>query len=160
MDALSDVLRVSQLTGGVFLHAEFFAPWCIAARLSPEHCAPVLGPASDLIVYHYVVEGDLRIRVDGEHGAGVPLGAGDVALLPRNDRSFAFPFGPSIWVFHKKPLPLGSGVLRQATTCATVRASVRGAKESKGSRAMEKPPPALEAVPLKSTHAGVSGFEL
>ena len=85
MDALSDVLRVAQLTGGVFLHAEFFAPWCIKARLSPEHCAPVLGPASDLIIYHYVVEGDLRIRVDGEHGEGVRLGAGDVALLPRND---------------------------------------------------------------------------
>ena len=30
MDALSDVLRVAHLTGGVFLHAEFFAPWCIA----------------------------------------------------------------------------------------------------------------------------------
>ncbi len=85
MDALSDVLRVAQLTGGVFLHAEFFAPWCIKARLSPEHCAPVLGPASDLIIYHYVVEGDLRIRVDGEHGEGITLGPGDVALLPRND---------------------------------------------------------------------------
>ena len=59
MDALSDVLRVTHLTGGVFLHAEFFAPWCIAARVSPEHCALALGPASDLIIYHYVVEGDL-----------------------------------------------------------------------------------------------------
>ena len=36
MDALSDVLRVAHLTGGVFLHAEFFAPWCIAARLGPS----------------------------------------------------------------------------------------------------------------------------
>lgn len=45
----------------------------------------MIGPASDLIVYHYVVEGDLRIRVDGERGEGVTLGAGDVALLPRND---------------------------------------------------------------------------
>src|SRR5207244_5446254 len=63
-----DVLRVAHLTGGVFLHAEFFAPWCIATRLSPEHCAPLLGSASHLIVYHYVVEGDLRIRIDGEEG--------------------------------------------------------------------------------------------
>jgi AraC-like DNA-binding protein len=77
---------VSQLTGGVFLHAEFFAPWCIAARISPTHCAPMLGPASDLIVYHYVVDGDVRIRVDGEQGEGLTLRAGDVALLPRNDR--------------------------------------------------------------------------
>ena len=29
MDALSDVLRVAHLTGGVFLHADFTAPWCI-----------------------------------------------------------------------------------------------------------------------------------
>ena len=36
MDALSDVLRVAQLTGGVFLHAEFFEPWCIAARVPRE----------------------------------------------------------------------------------------------------------------------------
>jgi AraC-like DNA-binding protein len=85
VDALSDVLRVAQLTGGVFLHAEFSAPWCIAARLTPEHCAPALGPASDLISYHYVVEGDVRIRVDGESGRGVRLTSGDVALLPRND---------------------------------------------------------------------------
>ena len=58
MDALSDVLRVTHLTGGVFLHAQFFAPWCIAARIPAEHCAPALGPASHLIIYHYVVEGD------------------------------------------------------------------------------------------------------
>jgi len=85
MDALSDVLRVAHLTGGVFLHADFFAPWCMAARVAPEHCAPALGPASHLILYHYVVEGELRIRVDGEDGEGLVLGAGDVVLLPRND---------------------------------------------------------------------------
>jgi hypothetical protein len=66
MDALSHVLRVAHLTGGVFLHADFFAPSCMAARVSPEHCAPALGPASHLIVYHYVVEGAFRIRVEGE----------------------------------------------------------------------------------------------
>jgi AraC-like DNA-binding protein len=85
MDALSDVLRVAHLTGGVFLHADFFAPWCMAARVAPEHCTPVLGPASHLILYHYVVEGDLHIRVDGEDGEGLTIGAGEVVLLPRND---------------------------------------------------------------------------
>ena len=85
MDALSDVLRVAHLTGGVFLHADFFAPWCMAARVSPEHCAPALGPASHLIVYHYVVEGAFRIRVEGESGEGTVIGAGEVVLLPRND---------------------------------------------------------------------------
>jgi len=85
MDALSDVLRVAHLTGGVFLNAEFFAPWCIASHLTPEHCAPVLGPASHLILYHYVVDGELRIRVDGEDGEGIVLRPGEVVLLPRND---------------------------------------------------------------------------
>jgi AraC-like DNA-binding protein len=85
MDALSDVLRVAHLTGGVFLHAEFFAPWCIAARVEPEHCAPLLGPASHLIIYHYIVEGDLHIRVEGDEGEGLVIGAGEVVLLPRND---------------------------------------------------------------------------
>jgi len=85
MDALSDVLRVAHLTGGVFLHADFFAPWCMAARVAPEHCAPALGPASNLILYHYIVEGELRIRVDGDSEEELSLGAGDVVLLPRND---------------------------------------------------------------------------
>jgi AraC-like DNA-binding protein len=85
MDALSDVLRVAHLTGGVFLHAEFFAPWCIATRVAPEHCAPLLGAASHLIIYHYVVEGDLRVRIDGDGGEGMEIEAGEVILLPRND---------------------------------------------------------------------------
>jgi AraC-like DNA-binding protein len=85
MDALSDVLRVAHLTGGVFLHAEFFAPWCIATRVAPEHCAPLLGAASHLIIYHYVVEGDLRVRIDGDGGEGLEIEAGEVILLPRND---------------------------------------------------------------------------
>src|SRR5712672_2909154 len=85
MDALSDVLRVAHLTGGVFLHADFFAPWCIAARISPEHCMPALGPASHLIIYHSVIEGEFRIRVDGGDPEDVVIGAGEVVLLPRND---------------------------------------------------------------------------
>ena len=85
MDALSDVLRVANLTGGVFLNADFFAPWCIAARVSPEHCTPVLGPASHLILYHYVVEGNLHIRVDGADSEEFVIRAGEVVVLPRND---------------------------------------------------------------------------
>src|SRR5215831_11178626 len=83
MDALSDVLRVVHLTGGVFLHAEFFAPWCIVARVAPEHCAPLLGPASHLILYHYVVEGELHVRVEDEEA--FVLRPGEVVLFPRND---------------------------------------------------------------------------
>jgi AraC-like DNA-binding protein len=76
---------VAHLTGGVFLHAEFFAPWCIAARVGPEHCSPALGPVSDLILYHYVIEGEFHIRVEGGDSEGLVIGAGEVVLLPRND---------------------------------------------------------------------------
>ncbi|TMJ60014.1 MAG: AraC family transcriptional regulator, partial [Alphaproteobacteria bacterium] len=85
MDALSEVLRVAHLTGGVFLHADFFAPWCIASHVGPEHCAPLLPPSTHLILYHYVVEGDFRIRVEGEDGEDLTIGPGEVVLLPRND---------------------------------------------------------------------------
>jgi len=84
MDALSDVLRVAHLTGGVFLHAEFFAPWCIASHLTPELCQPVLGPVSHLILFHYVVEGGFELRVEGKDEEVVALGPGEIVLMPRN----------------------------------------------------------------------------
>ena len=40
MDALSDVLRFLRLTGGVFLDAEFSAPWCVISQIRPEDWAP------------------------------------------------------------------------------------------------------------------------
>src|SRR5262245_15852341 len=83
MDALSDVLRVAHLTGGVFLNAEFFEPWCVAAQLKPQFCAPFLGPTSHLILYHYVVEGTLKVRVEGEDS--FDLSAGEVVMFPHND---------------------------------------------------------------------------
>jgi AraC-like DNA-binding protein len=69
----------------VFLNAEFFAPWCIATRVSPEHCKPVLAPASHMMIFHYVVEGEFHMRVEGKDGEDLVLRAGEVVLLPRND---------------------------------------------------------------------------
>ncbi len=83
LDALSDVLRVAHLTGGVFLHAEFFEPWCVAAQLTPQYCAPFLGTTSHLIHYHYVADGRLRIQVGGEEP--FELASGEVVVFPRND---------------------------------------------------------------------------
>ena len=84
MDALSDVLRVAHLTGGVFLRAEFFAPWCISSRLTPEHCSPVLGPASHMMIFHYVAEGEVHIQIEGEQDEDL-IETGEVVLLPRNN---------------------------------------------------------------------------
>jgi AraC-like DNA-binding protein len=88
VDALSDVLRVANLTGGVFLNAEFFAPWCVATKVSPDHCTPALGTAPHLIPYHYVAEGRVQLRLDGDDGGPLTLDAGQVVVLPRNDLHF------------------------------------------------------------------------
>jgi AraC-like DNA-binding protein len=83
MDALSDVLRAAQLNGGVFLQAEFTAPWCVSVNVTTQFWAPFLGPTAHLIPYHYVLEGDLQVVVEG--GKPQRLGSGELVLFPRND---------------------------------------------------------------------------
>jgi len=82
MDALSDVLRVIRLKGGVFLHAEFTAPWCILSRIGPEDCGSLLEGAEHLVLYHYVVEGRLAAQIPGEKP--VEITAGEVVIFPHN----------------------------------------------------------------------------
>jgi AraC-like DNA-binding protein len=81
-DPLSDLLRTMRLTGGVFLEAEFTAPWCVLAQVAPEDCRPLPAPAQ-LIAYHYVLAGRLQLQAEGE--PPVALEAGEIVLLPRND---------------------------------------------------------------------------
>jgi AraC-like DNA-binding protein len=81
-DPLSDLLRTMRLTGGVFLEAEFTAPWCVLAQVCPEDCGPPPAPAL-LIAYHYVLDGRLQLQAEGE--PPVALEAGEIVLLPRND---------------------------------------------------------------------------
>lgn len=83
MDALADVLAAVRLSGGVFLEAEFTAPWCIVARVGPEDCRPYGALPAHIIAYHYVASGDLVLqRADA---APLPVAAGEIVLLPRND---------------------------------------------------------------------------
>ncbi|MDI1284163.1 MAG: AraC family transcriptional regulator [Gemmatimonadota bacterium] len=83
MDALSDILRVSRLSSGVFLNAEFSAPWCMIGQMSPEHCAPFLGAAAHLIPYHYVVDGELYVAEP--KGRRQQVRRGEVVIFPHND---------------------------------------------------------------------------
>ena len=83
MDALSDVLRTTRLKGGVFLHAEFSDAWCVGVKVLPESCAPFLGEAAEVIPYHYVLEGRLRVRVG--NAPTQEIGPGELALFLRND---------------------------------------------------------------------------
>ena len=83
MDALSDILRVARLSGGVFFNAEFSAPWCIAAQMAPELCAPFLGDTSHLIPYHYVVDGEMHVALSDRPAQR--LRSGEIVLFPHND---------------------------------------------------------------------------
>ncbi len=82
-DALSEVLRAVRLTGGVFLDAEFTAPWCVQAQIGPEECRAFSISSERVIAAHYVFEGELSVAVDGE--PPLTLGPGDLVLLARND---------------------------------------------------------------------------
>jgi AraC-like DNA-binding protein len=82
MDALSDVLRVVGLAGGVFLDARFTAPWSLIGRVGPEHCAPYMTPPAFVMCFHFIVDGKCIIQIDGE--APVVARAGDAVLMPRN----------------------------------------------------------------------------
>jgi AraC-like DNA-binding protein len=82
MDALSDVLRVVRLKGGVFLHAEFSAPWCILSQVAPEDCGSAIQGAEHLVLYHYVVEGHLIAQIP--NGRSVEVGPGEVVIFPHN----------------------------------------------------------------------------
>jgi AraC-like DNA-binding protein len=82
MDALSDVLRVVGLTGGVFLDARFTAPWCILGKVDPQYCKPFMAPPEHVMCFHYVTKGECLVEVDGEEPREVR--AGDVVLVPRN----------------------------------------------------------------------------
>lgn len=85
MDLLSDVLRVARLTGGVFLRAEFSAPWCVASQMAPAMCAPFLNGPKHLIQYHYIVEGTLETCLVGRPDTAMTLHANEVVILPHND---------------------------------------------------------------------------
>ncbi|MGY2461245.1 AraC family transcriptional regulator [Vreelandella sulfidaeris] len=83
MDAALDVLRMIRFTGGIFLDAEFSAPWCVVAQVTPEDCRPFTPVPEGILAYHYVSAGRLLLQV----GQGLPVAvpAGHIVLLPRND---------------------------------------------------------------------------
>lgn len=83
MDALSDVLRIMRLKGGVFLHGEFHDPWCIAVQVQPQSCSRWLGETAHVIPYHFVLEGRMRVRMPD--GLELELEPGESVMFPRND---------------------------------------------------------------------------
>lgn len=83
MDPLTEVLRSVRLSGGIFLDACFTAPWCVSTNMTAADCRPFLKMPTQLIGYHFIIEGRLLLCVEGE--APIEVRAGEVVLLPRND---------------------------------------------------------------------------
>lgn len=81
MDALSETLRVVNLSGAIFIHAHFTAPWCYESPPA-DQAAPFLEPRAErVIIFHLIAEGECHLEM-----AGAPaqcLSAGDVVLFPQ-----------------------------------------------------------------------------
>jgi len=83
MDALSDLLRVVRFSGGVFLESKFREPWCVRSQIVPQDCAPRVRADGGLVAFHYVLDGEMQVRVENE--APRLAAAGSIILLSRND---------------------------------------------------------------------------
>jgi AraC-like DNA-binding protein len=83
-DQFGDILKAMRVTGGIFLDAEFTAPWCVSSRVGPEDCGQFtpIEPRS-VIAFHYVCEGRLVLVAGSE--APVVVEQGEIVVLPRND---------------------------------------------------------------------------
>jgi len=84
MDALSEVLKVLHLTGGVFLDVEFTEPWCVESSTEGPDVAQILPAAEHVVIYHLLTQGSCRVCMpDGSQT--MDLNAGDVIMFPYND---------------------------------------------------------------------------
>jgi AraC family transcriptional regulator, alkane utilization regulator len=83
MDALSEVLKAVRLTSGIFLEAEFTAPWCIDSAPGEDAISRLLPNAEQVSIYHLVTEGRCRAMLPG--GTALDLEAGDLLMFPHGD---------------------------------------------------------------------------
>ncbi len=85
MDALSDVLRVVQLTGAVYLDAALSAPWCLIVPSNSPLCAAYLPPSERVISFHLVTEGSCLVTMPDDRGGTLRVGAGEVIVVPQGE---------------------------------------------------------------------------
>jgi AraC-like DNA-binding protein len=84
MDPFSQVLKALRLEAGIFLDAEFTAPWCVDPAPG-SNARQILPSAEHVAIYHLLVEGRCRARLLDD-AAAVELAAGDLILFPHGDR--------------------------------------------------------------------------
>ncbi|MFP3559708.1 cupin domain-containing protein, partial [Paraburkholderia sp. SIMBA_049] len=85
MDALSDVLRVIQLTGAVHLDGCFSAPWCVIAHADSALCSSYLPPSERVVSFHLITEGTCWAMLPGESDSALHVQAGDVIVVPQGE---------------------------------------------------------------------------
>lgn len=83
MVTVLDILQSTRFSGGLFLDAEFTAPWCVTAQITPEDCTPFAPIPTSIIAYHYVSAGRVLLGIEGKDP--VKVEAGEIVILPRND---------------------------------------------------------------------------
>ena len=85
-DPLTDIVRSMNLTGAVFLNAEFSAPWSITAHVTEEDCRPFFPMPKQVIAYHVVVDGFVLMSLQDKKGRvrEYRAEAGDIIFLPGN----------------------------------------------------------------------------
>ncbi len=83
MDVLDEILSSLRLTGGVVIDGEFSGEFCVLAQFTPQHFAPFFAVPETLISYHYVRSGHMIVEIEGMPSQ--TIGAGTIAILPRND---------------------------------------------------------------------------
>jgi AraC-like DNA-binding protein len=82
MDALSDVLRMVQLSGAVYLSGQFTAPWCVLGHAESDLCATYLPRSDRVISYHLVAEGSCHACLAGDRSSAVTLDTNDLVVVP------------------------------------------------------------------------------
>ena len=84
MDALTELLKALRLTSGIFLEAEFTAPWCIDSSPGKDDLRQILPSAEHVAIYHLLTEGSCRARLP-DHSGVVELAEGDLIMFPHGD---------------------------------------------------------------------------
>jgi AraC-like DNA-binding protein len=85
MDALSDVLRVVQLTGAVYLDGAFSAPWCVNVPADSRLCSAYLPPTERVVSFHLVTEGRCWAMLPHDLGGALQVDAGEVIVVPQGE---------------------------------------------------------------------------
>ena len=85
MDALSDVLRVVQLTGAVYLDAAFSSPWSVIVPADSAICAAYLPPSERVVSFHLVTGGSCWAMLPGDPAGALRIDAGEVIVAPQGE---------------------------------------------------------------------------